>query len=236
MLPEPYYETENGKLYHGDCLDIMREIESDSIDCIITDPPFFMPAVHYQSRISWGRSFFDLSILGHFFYTLCNEWKRLLHETGHVMCFCNDASYPVLYPAAYGLWYFTRALIWNKTRIGLGKIFRHQYEMILWASNQNAYIHNDGKVHADILDHKPTLSRDRLHPVEKPQTLFDEILNVISCENQTILDCFVGSGTTLSACEISQRRWIGIEMSKKYCDIAVERIKREVAQLKLELT
>ena len=127
---------------------------------------------------------------------------------------------------------FHKSINMGQKRIGLGKIFRHQYEMILWASNQNAYIHNDGKVHSNILVHSPTFSKDRLHPVEKPQSLFEEILDIISCENQTVLDCFCGSGTTLAACENMKRRWIGIEMSREYCDIARKRIEKEAMQLK----
>lgn len=233
---KPYYETENGKLYHGDCLEIMREIKDQSIDMILADPPFFNPAVHYQSRISWGRCWGDLSVLGEFFYVVALEYKRILKSSGHLFVFCHDESYPVFFPVAYGKWDFTKALIWDKTRIGLGKIFRHQYEMILWASNKGADVYNDGKVHSDILSHAPSLSKDRLHPVEKPMSLYTELLTICSKENDLIVDTFLGGGTSVATCETSNRRWIGIEISKEYCDIAVERIKREVAQLKLELT
>ena len=216
---------EINKIYCGDCLEVMKGISDKSIDCILTDPPFFLPAQHYQSRISWGRCWGDLSILGNFFYDLCQEYKRIMKNNGHLMVFCNDESYPVFYPVAYGYWDFARALVWDKTRVGLGKIFRHQYEFILWASNKGAKVNNDGKLHSNILKYAPTLSKNRKHPVEKPVSLLKELISVVTNEGDIILDTFVGSGTTLIACKELKRKYIGIEINKKYCEIAKNRIK-----------
>ena len=79
-----------------------------------------------------------MSILGQYFFNLVDVYKNKLKESGHLFVFCHDESYPVFYPALYGLWDFTVGLAWDKTRIGLGKIFRHQFELILWASNKGA--------------------------------------------------------------------------------------------------
>jgi len=206
----------------------MKGIPDKSINLILTDPPFFMPAQHYQSRISWGRCWGDLSILGTFFYDLCQEYKRILVDNGHLMIFCNDESYPVFYPVAYGYWGFTRALVWNKTRVGLGKIFRHQYEFILWASNKGAKVNNDGKLHSNILSYSPTLTKDRQHPVEKPVGLLKELISVVTNEKDVVLDNFVGGGSTLLACKEMNRNFIGIEINPEYCKIAEERLAQGV--------
>ena len=76
----------------------------------------------------------------------------------------------------------------------------------------------------------------RCHPTQKPLNLFKSILNDFSKVKDIILDPYLGSGTLAIACEQLNRCWIGIEISKEYCDIAVERIKKETAQYKLELT
>jgi len=73
------------------------------------------------------------------------------------------------------------------------------------------------------------------HPTEKPVKMFQEMLFVSSNPDNLILDPFLGSGTTAIACERLGRRWIGIEISKEYCDIAIKRIEQERAQLKLGL-
>jgi len=209
-------------LYLGDCLEILPTL--GRVDAVVTDPPFFMPASHYQSRISWGRSWGDLSILGEYFFRLAQECKNILADDGHFFSFCNDESYPVFYPGAYRLWDFTSALVWNKTRVGLGKIFRHQYELILWASNSGAYAASDGKLHGDILSHEPTLSAERDHPVQKPASLMGEILDICTRPGAIVVDAFMGSGTTGEAAIQRGRKFIGIEFEPKYFDIACRRI------------
>ena len=71
------------------------------------------------------------------------------------------------------------------------------------------------------------------HPCQKPFDLISHILKISSRKNDTVLDPFIGSGTTAVACEQLRRRWIGIELSEKYCEIAAKRIEKETAQLDL---
>ena len=228
---KPYFETELGKLYYGDCLEILPCL--GDFDVIFSDPPFFMPASHYQSRVSWGRSWADLSILGQYFFDLVGVYKDHMKDLGHLFVFCHDESYPVFYPALYGLWTFTAGMVWDKTRIGLGKIFRHQFELILWASNSGAWVNNDGKAHSDILRHPPTLSAKRIHPVEKPITLYQELLTVCCPKDGIVLDGYLGSGTSALACESLNIKWIGIELEEKYCEATAKRMENEGKQLKL---
>ena len=75
----------------------------------------------------------------------------------------------------------------------------------------------------------------RQHPTQKPIRLFTQILDDFSKSNDLICDPYLGSGTTAIACERLNRKWIGIEISTDYCDIAMNRIKKETAQYKLDL-
>jgi len=218
-------------LYLGDCLEILPTLPK--VDAVITDPPFFTPASHYQSRISWGRCWGDLSILGEYFYRICQDFKRMLNDDGHLFVFCHDESYPVFYPVAYGLWDFTCALVWDKTRVGLGKIFRHQFELILWASNSGAFVFNDGKLHSDILRYAPTLSSDRYHPVQKPPEMMKELITICTRQESIVVDPMMGSATTGIAALALGRKFIGIEIEQKYFDIACERIENAQRQGKL---
>ena len=83
--------------------------------------------------------------------------------------------------------------------------------------------------HGFIADQKEKME----HPTQKPYRLFIEILNDFSKENHTVLDPFLGSGTTVIACERLNRRWVGIEIEEKYCEISAKRIELERKQLKL---
>jgi site-specific DNA-methyltransferase (adenine-specific) len=71
------------------------------------------------------------------------------------------------------------------------------------------------------------------HPTQKYLWMVIKAIRVSSQENETIFDPFMGSGTTAVACERYNRKWIGCEISKEYCDIAIKRIKQEREQLKL---
>jgi site-specific DNA-methyltransferase (adenine-specific) len=221
------------QLYHGDCLDILPTLADGSVDAVITDPPYFAPAVHYQSRISWGRCYGDMSLLGQVFFDWCKEWRRVIKPTGHLFVYCNAGSYPVFYPVVYGWWMVTNALVWDKTRIGLGRIFRHQYELILWGRDSEAYMQSDGRVHSDILSYPATLARDRTHPIEKPAAMMAELISICVPENGIVLDCFAGSGTTGVACVQTGRNFIGIEIDEGYYNIAKKRIEEAQMQLRL---
>lgn len=71
-------------------------------------------------------------------------------------------------------------------------------------------------------------SQNGLHPTEKSLPLTCYLVKTYSAENQTILDPFAGSGTTLLAAKQLGRKAIGIEISREYCDIAIERLKQDV--------
>jgi len=223
------------KVVCGDCLEVMQDIPALSIDVIITDPPFFTPAVHYQSRTSWGRCWADMSILGQFFFDIAKEFKRILKREGHLFIFCHDESYPVFYPVIFGQYKYSKALIWDKEIFGLGNIFRHKFEIILWAHNKSAIFYNDGKPHSDILSYRPTPPKQRQHPVEKPVDLIIELLSLTTKRNDVVLDAFLGSGTTAIACKKLRRRFIGIDMNPEYCKIAEHRLAQTAYQPELAL-
>jgi len=71
------------------------------------------------------------------------------------------------------------------------------------------------------------------HPTQKPVSLMEYLTKTYTNDGDTILDFTIGSGTTAIACERLNRRWIGIEIEEKYCEIAKERIERELQQKKL---
>jgi site-specific DNA-methyltransferase (adenine-specific) len=73
------------------------------------------------------------------------------------------------------------------------------------------------------------------HPTQKPIKLIEKLIDVHTDIEGTVLDPFLGSGTTAVACEKLGRRWIGIEISEKYCEIAKQRIKSEYEQYKLKI-
>jgi len=233
IYPNDYID----KIICGDCIDVMRRMPDGCVDLVLTDPPFFMPAVHYQSRAKWQKHYGDLSPLKVFWNVVVSEMARLLKGSGHLFVFCNGDSYPIFYEPTYNRFDKLKSLVWDKERVGLGRIFRGQHELIIWGRWSEHFYKEDGKLRGDVLSYAPTSFKKRQHPVEKPTALLAALLAAliepVTEEGHLVLDPFMGSGTTLLAAAALERRFIGIDISEEYCEIARERIHIEQSQLSL---
>jgi len=212
----------------GDCLEIMKNIPDKSIDLVLTDPPYFLPAKHYETRKTFSRSFSDLVLVESFFSLVFNEIDRILKPDGMFYIFCDGQSYPLFYYYGYFITKTTRPLIWDKKVSFNGYYWRHQHELILFGVRPEKHKIPTGK--GDIIRFSAVPIEERKHPAEKPIELIKELLS-ISKENDLILDPFLGSGTTAVACKELGRRFIGIEISEKYCEIARKRLSQGVLSL-----
>lgn len=146
-------------LYHGDCLEILPTLPK--VDAVVTDPPFFMPATHYQSRVGWQRTWGDTSVLRGYWDSVCQKVVERLNRTGHFLAFCNHESYPVFYPVMYGYFDYLKSLVWDKGHVGLGRVWRNQHELIIAARWNDAEFNEDGKLRADVLKASASRSSDR---------------------------------------------------------------------------
>ena len=224
----PYYDDGNGiVIYHGDC----REVDLRDVDAVVTDPPFFMPADHFQSRIKWQRSWGDVSILGTFWRATLDALVPTLRPTGHFVAFCNGDSYPVFYPEMYRRFDTLKCVVWDKGHVGLGRIWRHQHELIIAGRWRESFADIRGKLWADVIKVAATPSVRREHPVEKPIELFRHFIEPITPDGGLVLDPFMGGGSTLIAAQRLGRRAIGIEIEERYCEIAAKRLAQGVLNL-----
>ena len=217
----PYYETELGKLYHGDCLEIMPLLEP--VDLVLTDPKYGIgmdkgfegfegfggfgpPIARKQYDDQWDnerppKEFFDLIVKTKL--TLIfggNFFADLLPQSTHWIFWDKLNTMPT---------FGDGELIWTNSKRKSVKKIIYEY---------NGLLGKEGK---------------RYHPTQKPVGLFVLILEERSKPTDLILDPMIGSGTTAIACERLNRRWIGIEISEAYCEIAKKRIEKERSQLKL---
>lgn len=213
-------------LYHGDCMDILPTLSG--VDCVITDPPYAIPTMTAQGR-EMTRTVGDLSVVEFAMKSFLGSAGERLEHVGRMFVFCDGNSYPVIFRALYSQFH-TALLVWDKGQIGMGREFRKSFELIMHCWQPTTPIFSDGIGRPDVIKCAPVPPIERLHPAEKPVQLISELL--IVCGN-TILDPFMGSGTTGVACARLGRKFIGIEIEKKYFDIACERIDREYAQGKL---
>lgn len=219
---EPYYSDELVTLYHGDSLNLMTELETESVDMLLTDPPYFLPAAHYSVRSGSFRSLSDLSMLEHFFRAAFTETARVLKQTGTAYIFCDGQSYPAFYAVGYPIFHRMRPLIWDKQTSINGYDWRHQHELILYATMPDAPRVPTGD--GDVLRDRAVPIAEREHLAQKPTGLLSRLLTKTCPEGGVALDPFAGSGSSLVAAAANGRRAIGIEAEERYCEVAAKRL------------
>ena len=216
-LAKPYYETELGKLYHGDCLDVMKKI--DTADVVITDPvwPNCPEKLLIGSEDPYGlfEQAFGNIIVKRLVIILRNDSDpRILKYINSNMSFFRLQLLPYVMPGYIG------------RKLGGDEIAYCFGDPIPSLPGQRVIPGRAPKC-------QPDGRRSNGHPCSRALKHIEWLVRWWSMPGEVILDPFMGSGTTAIASERLNRRWIGIEISKEYCDIAVDRIKKETAQLKL---
>jgi site-specific DNA-methyltransferase (adenine-specific) len=209
-------------LIQGDCLKVLPTIPDNSIDLVLTDPPYFLPAVHYQTRKQFQRSFADLGILDFFFTNFFKEISRIMKKDGSIYIFCDGQSYPLFYWNLYQFCKSVRPLIWDKKISINGYSWRHQHELIIFAEMPKAKPIPSGD--GDILRFSAVKVNERQHPAEKPFDLIKTLIKKSLQQDGIIIDPFVGSGTTMKAAIDLNKNCIGIEVGREYIEICKKRL------------
>ena len=254
-LPKPYWKDGIGVLYHGDCLDIMRALPDNSIDMIFADPPFghnnnngdliskWEEALGQGKNTSPKENFRPIAndgieaneLVQKFFV----EAKRLLKPGCCCCCCCCGGGGPDPQFAHWSLWLdkvleFKQMVVWDKGRMGMGWHYRRSYETILVAQKKGAACkwYDETQQIENIIRPgykgiRKIIPSATQHPTEKPQQLASHFIQLHSEKDDTILDPFAGHGSTLRAAKNAGRKYIGIEISEKYCEIAVRRLGQE---------
>ena len=215
---------EDAKLYKGDCLEIMDKLieEGVKVDCILTDPPY---GINFKSNFRKEKyneieNDNDLFFLNDLFM----KSFELMNENTHIYCFCswhNVDKFKISFEKYFKL---KNIIVWNKNNTSMGDLkgsYAPKHEFILYG-HKGRRIRN-GFRYADVIEAKR--SGNKLHPTQKPIDLLDIFIKQSTKENETILDCFMGSGSTGVACINADRKFIGIELDENYFNIAENRIK-----------
>ena len=210
-------------LMQGDCLELMRDIPSGSIDMILCDLPYGevnqkSGGLRLLDRGKANACNIDLS-------TLSNEFNRICKGTIYAFCGTEQISALVGNFKRHGM--TTRVCAWEKTNpspMNGTKLWLSGLEFCVFARKRKATFNEHCK---KALWQAPS-GRAKIHPTEKPLKLMERLVMASSNEGDTVLDCVMGSGTTGVACVNTGRKFIGIEMDAGYFEIARKRI--EAAQ------
>jgi len=248
----PYYQDDAVTIYHGDCRKIMPGLEL--VDLVLTDPPYSSGGMMRSDRVGSVKSKYQLS--GRPSYPQFSgdnrdqrsfeKWLALwLAEAflgtksgGCVGVFIDWRNVACVIDAIQiAGWVYRGLVVWDKKagRPVLGW-FRGQHELCVMGSS--GPLDRDvtkcgpevGICQRGILSHIVESGPDKKHQSQKPEGLFRDIINTLN-DWQTVLDPFMGSGTTLLAAKNLGRKAIGVEMEERYCEIAAKRMAQEVLPL-----
>lgn len=217
---------EKNKIYQMDCIEGMKQIPDESVDLIITDPPYSTPTITSFGREKI-RNVADLSIQETYVKTLKEQYSRVLKPDAPLFMFCDDGYYASIFRAFYD-WNNLQMLVWDKGRIGMGKPFRKRHELLFYANRKTMdYNRTEGITHyPTVLNYKP-VGKEKVHGAQKPIELVKDLIKGFSNEGDTVLDTFMGSGTTAIAAMRSKRNYIGFELQPYFAQIANDRIEKE---------
>ena len=213
------------KLYKGDCLEIMKEIPDKSIDMVLCDPPY---GIDFQSMRKKDKRKRMPKILNDKkpFLSFIPEIKRILKPTGCVAIFTRWDVQHLFIDAMKE--YEVRpnsCIIWDKKIHGMGDLkrsFGSRYESVLFHAEHDFRF--QGKRPTDIIECQRISASKLIHPNEKPVTLLETLITKCCPCGGTVLDAFMGSGSTGVACVNTGRDFIGIELDEHYFEIAKKRI------------
>jgi len=207
----PYYEHAGITIYHGDCLEVLPGLAA--VDAVVSDPPYGMA---WDGRVSRGvngtgkpgpTKHYDCSIAGDDEPFDPAPWL----EFPRVVLFGSN-HYSQRLPVG-------TTLVWIKRLDGGFGSFLSDAEIAWMKGGHGVYCFRDLSAQGE--------SSERKHPSQKPIPLMKWCIEKAGGEG-TILDPFMGSGTTLRAAKDLGRKAIGIEIEEKYCEIAAKRLSQEV--------
>ena len=207
------------------CLDGMKQIKDNSVDLILTDPPY---GIDYQSSWKTDKTKRHKKIKNdkqpYIWWLL--EANRILKDDGSLLCFCRwDTAESFKLAIEWAGFIIKSQVIWGREHHGMGDLkssFAPQHDTI-WFTTKGEFIFPN-KRPKSIIRSKRLGGEQLTHPNEKPVDLIEQLILSTSEENDLIADFFGGSGSTYEACIKLKRNYIGFELDEKYFEIINNRI------------
>lgn len=254
---EPYYEADGITIYHGEACAVLATLPEASCDVLLTDPPYSSGGMFRSDRMAdpsqkyrgWSQNadgsrrpptneygtFGGDSRDQRSFMLWVAAWSfaalRATRSGGVGFVFSDWRQVPAATDALQvGGWTWRGLNVWDK---GVGRPmkgrFRNHLEFVAWGTNGPVDGSDD---YPSALIQIPTVGHgEREHVTQKPVDLLQHLLRVVPGERLTVLDPFLGSGSTLVAARNLGHKCIGVEVEERYCEIAANRLAQGVLDL-----
>ena len=230
----------NIQLYNGDCIKIMQNLieQNIKVDAVITDPPYNISRetnFHTlkggnRNGMDFGEWDKDFDIIGYI-----STMSKLLKENANVVIFnCWENLSDIKKECEKNNIIIKRCLVLNKTNgapFNRDRMFVNDVEFALWgiynSKNKPTGWTFNRKNPVEKCVMNATVQHSKFHPTMKDIKVISKLVDLLTNEGDTVLDCFMGSGTTGVACKQLGRKFIGIEIDNNYYEIAKNRIENE---------
>ncbi len=208
------------KIHCADSLKFLKEVPSDSIDLIVTDPPYNAGKIFDKVK---EKTYFDIK----FHKQWLKECDRVIKPDGQIYVFW----WPKFLKEMLDIFEHRQILFWTKPFARMMKLTRRWEnftELILWKTYSDEFTFNPFHDirNVDYFNDQPPF-RGRYHVAQKPIPLIEQLIIASSNPNDIVLDLFSGSGSIVLAAQNLHRKFIGIEISEKYVEISKKRLKQK---------
>lgn len=213
-------------------MELMKSIPDESIDLVVTDPPYRLSAggcktisvrgfmKHDAESVRAGKMFEYNDIA---FETWLPEVYRVLKPGTHCYIMVNGRNLAKLQTACESAGFrYQNLLVWDKGRVTPNRYYMNRCEFILLLRKGPARTINKSGTHS-LLQFKK-IHGTKKHPTEKPVPLLELLISNSSDVGEYVLDPFIGAGSTCMAAARTGRHYIGFEIDEKYFNVAKERI------------
>ena len=224
-------QIEINKIYNMDCISGLEKISDKSIDLVIIDPPYQIETaghgiyknINYTKEIETFNNGFDFQVLN----KLCSKMKKI-----NIYIWCSQKQiFPLLNYFLSKKCYYNLITLHKVNPIpACNNKYLTDTEYCLFFREKGVKVH--GNFHSKFTYYMTSTNQNKKlkskynHPTVKPIEIIQNFIINSSKQKDTVLDCFLGSGTTAVACINTDRNFIGFEISKNHFKTACERIEK----------
>lgn len=239
---KPYYDEDGITIYHGDCREILLSLTLDSVDAVVTDPPYSSGGMFRGDRqqstlakyVTTGAMYCPGQFTGdtmdqRSFFAWSSWWmavcRRLAKDGSSIAVFTDWRQLPVTTDAIQASgWIWRGIATWHKPGIRMQRgRFSSSAEFLAWGT-KGKWSDHDGAPQ-NVYQCSPVM--DKTHIAEKPTDVMQWILSIV-LPGGIVLDPFMGVGSTLCAAKATNRRAVGMDIEERYCEIAAKRLAQGV--------
>lgn len=217
-------------LRHLDCMELLRSMKDQSVDLVLTDPPYGMSFQSNHRKEAHKKIIGDDNL--DWLPLWMKEISRVCKEDSHLYIWCSWHKVDIFKQEIEKYFKVKNMIVWAKNGGGMGDLkggYGGCHEICFFVNNGKDL---NGSRDTDVIT-KAYRTGNKYHPTQKPVNLMAYLINKSTKKGDLVLDCFSGSGSTAIACHETGRNFIGSELDDDFYKTSMKRIEQMTAQTTL---